>query len=110
MSYDVIVSGAGPTGLMLACELKLRGVAVLVLERLIEPDPTIKAGGINTPTGEALYRRGLLPELEAAQERFMARFREFRKSGGPVKAPPRFAGHFAALLMSSDRLDESDPE
>jgi 2-polyprenyl-6-methoxyphenol hydroxylase-like FAD-dependent oxidoreductase len=30
---DVIVVGAGPTGLMLACELAMRGIAVRVLER-----------------------------------------------------------------------------
>jgi 2-polyprenyl-6-methoxyphenol hydroxylase-like FAD-dependent oxidoreductase len=34
---DVIVVGAGPTGLMLAGELGLAGVRVLVLERLPQP-------------------------------------------------------------------------
>ncbi|WP_370308175.1 FAD-dependent oxidoreductase [Amycolatopsis sp. WAC 01375] len=36
---DVIVVGAGPTGLFLASELALRGVRVTVLERLDEPRP-----------------------------------------------------------------------
>jgi 2-polyprenyl-6-methoxyphenol hydroxylase-like FAD-dependent oxidoreductase len=31
---DVVVAGAGPTGLMLACELQLAGVRPVVLERL----------------------------------------------------------------------------
>lgn len=109
MSYDVIISGAGPTGLMLACELGLHGVSVLVLERLPEPDLTIKAGSVNIPTTEAFYRRDLLPELAAAQEQNMAHFRAFMK-GGPATPPPRFAGHFAALWMTADKLDESDPE
>jgi 2-polyprenyl-6-methoxyphenol hydroxylase-like FAD-dependent oxidoreductase len=110
MSYDVIISGAGPTGLMLACELRLHGVSVLVLERLAEPDPTIKAGSLNVPTVEAFYRRGLLPRLAAAQEENMSVFRAFMKGRGPATPPPRFAGHFAALSLFADNLDESDPE
>jgi 2-polyprenyl-6-methoxyphenol hydroxylase-like FAD-dependent oxidoreductase len=114
MSYDVIISGAGPTGLMLACELRLHGVSVLVLERLAEPDLTIKAGAINTPSAEAFYRRGLLPRLAAIQEQNMAKFMAFLKSrgddAGPRKPPPRFAGHFAGLPMSGANLDESDPD
>src|SRR6185437_10066743 len=37
--YDVIVAGAGPTGLVLAIDLGRRGVRTLLLER----DPTTKA-------------------------------------------------------------------
>ena len=110
MSYDVIISGAGPTGLMLACELRLHGVSVLVLERLAEPDQTIKAGSINTPSAEAFYRRGLLPTLAATQEKNMSGLRAFMKDRGPATPPPRFAGHFAALSLSGHNLDESDPE
>jgi 2-polyprenyl-6-methoxyphenol hydroxylase-like FAD-dependent oxidoreductase len=110
MSYDVIISGAGPTGLMLACELGLHGVSVLVIERLTEPDDTIKAGSINVPAAEAFYRRGLLPRLAAAQEQNMAQVRAFMKGRGPATPPPRFAGHFAALSLFGNNLDESDPE
>ena len=31
MDYDVVIAGAGPVGLLLACELRLAGVSVLVL-------------------------------------------------------------------------------
>ena len=34
---DVIVAGGGPTGMMLAGELRLHGVHVLVLEKEAEP-------------------------------------------------------------------------
>jgi rifampicin monooxygenase len=34
---DVIVAGGGPTGVMLASELRLHGVDVLVLEKEAEP-------------------------------------------------------------------------
>ena len=30
-TYDVVIIGAGPVGLFLACELRLAGVSVLVL-------------------------------------------------------------------------------
>ncbi len=45
MDYDVVIAGGGPVGLLLACELKLAGVSVLVLEKLADPKLPIKAGG-----------------------------------------------------------------
>ena len=33
MTYDVIIAGAGPVGLFLACELRLAKLSVLVLEQ-----------------------------------------------------------------------------
>lgn len=116
MAYDVVVAGAGPVGLMLACELRLRGVNTLVLERLTEPSETIKAGSINVPTAEALYRRGLLPALEEVQRAGFAKMAEFMKSLGAETpsgaAPPkRFGGHFAGLWkLDPERLDPEDPD
>ncbi|MGW5365155.1 FAD-dependent monooxygenase [Actinopolymorpha pittospori] len=101
MNYDVIICGGGPVGLMLACELRLRGVAVAVLERLAEPDLTIKAGSINLPTLEALYRRGLLPKVNQAQQETLKAF------GGSLPEGPKPVGHFAGIFMWSDKLDET---
>ena len=61
---DVIVVGAGPTGLMLAVELRLAGAGVLVLERQPEPRTTPKAGGLNGQILEHLRYRGLLDRFE----------------------------------------------
>ena len=40
--YDVIISGGGPTGMMLASELRLHDVSVLVLERDPTPNPAVQ--------------------------------------------------------------------
>ncbi|AOP51089.1 FAD-dependent oxidoreductase [Streptomyces lydicus] len=112
---DVVVAGGGPVGLMLACELALAKVSVTVLERLTEVDTKIKAGAINSPSAEAFYRRGMLPDLAAAQRAGIERFSSFlrqRQAAGAsgLQAPPKFAGHFAGIMLRGDLLDESDPD
>ena len=110
-SYDVVVAGAGPVGLMLACELRLRGVSTLVLDPLAERSDTIKAGAINVPTAEAFYRRGLLAPLsEAVMERTADLLPEVRKmvAAGGMK---KIGGHFAGLFkLDPTRLDPADPD
>lgn len=54
MDTDVIV-GAGPTGLMPACELRLAGVHPLVLERQLRRRDTPKAGGLGGQILELLH-------------------------------------------------------
>ncbi|MEU8693376.1 FAD-dependent monooxygenase [Streptomyces sp. NPDC048665] len=107
--YDVVVAGAGPVGLFLACELRLGGARVLVVERLTEVDETIKAGAINIPSAVALYRRGLLPELAAVWEAALRRIRAFRGEDAESRMPPKFAGHFAGIPMDQALFDGSDP-
>jgi 2-polyprenyl-6-methoxyphenol hydroxylase-like FAD-dependent oxidoreductase len=131
---DVVVAGGGPVGLMLACELRLGGASVLVLERLTEIDQTVKAGSLNVPPVEALYRRGMLPQVLEEQQRMLAYFQAFaRQRQAPAPAatrpasappqppqpasarpappqPPRFAGHFAGLFLDAALIDGTDPD
>jgi 2-polyprenyl-6-methoxyphenol hydroxylase-like FAD-dependent oxidoreductase len=60
---DVIIVGAGPTGLMLAGELGLHGVSVVVLDRLAEPIKESRALGFSARTIEEFDQRGLLARL-----------------------------------------------
>jgi 2-polyprenyl-6-methoxyphenol hydroxylase-like FAD-dependent oxidoreductase len=113
MAYDVVIAGAGPVGLMLACELTLAGIRVVVVERLTEPDLTIKAGVINRPTTDAFCRRGMLAELASAQKRRAEKFESFTDGLARARADgrrPRFGRHFAGMLVDWELRDMTDPD
>ncbi|MQY27873.1 FAD-dependent monooxygenase [Nocardia aurantia] len=61
-SCDIIISGAGPNGLMLACELALAGVTPIVLERTPGPSTEQKANGLVGSVVRAMDMRGLYPD------------------------------------------------
>ncbi|MEU9992419.1 monooxygenase [Streptomyces sp. NPDC048045] len=60
MDVDVIVAGAGPTGLMLACELALAGVRTRIVERRTEPQRDSRALTLHPRSVELMDQRGLL--------------------------------------------------
>ncbi|MFD7663222.1 monooxygenase [Streptomyces sp. NPDC059788] len=57
---DVTVVGAGPTGLLLACELALAGVRTRVFERRTEPQRDSRALSLHPRSVEVIDQRGLL--------------------------------------------------
>jgi 2-polyprenyl-6-methoxyphenol hydroxylase-like FAD-dependent oxidoreductase len=62
---DVVIAGGGPTGLMLAAELRLGGVDPVVLERLPEISQIPKGNGLIGQIVPTLDYRGLTDRLRA---------------------------------------------
>ena len=89
MDADVVIAGGGPSGLMLACELRLAGVRPVVLERLTEPTGLSKALALVGRSVDALDYRGLL-------DRFRAR--------AAVAIPG--AAHFALIPLDLSKLGD----
>jgi rifampicin monooxygenase len=82
---DVVIAGGGPTGLMLAAELRLHGVHVVVLERDPQPPPFVRSMGLHVRSIEILDQRGLL-------DRFLAEGRTVPLAGffaGMEKPAPK---------------------
>ncbi|MFD8509050.1 rifampin monooxygenase [Streptomyces sp. NPDC059687] len=65
LMFDVIVAGCGPTGAMLAAELRLHDVRVLVVEKETEPAPFVRIVGLHIRSLELMAMRGLLDRLRA---------------------------------------------
>jgi 2-polyprenyl-6-methoxyphenol hydroxylase-like FAD-dependent oxidoreductase len=61
--HDVIISGCGPTGAMLAAELRLHDVRVLVLEKETEPASFVRIVGLHIRSIELMAMRGLLERI-----------------------------------------------
>lgn len=67
---DVLVVGAGPTGLVLAIELARRGVAVRIVERAAVPSGASRAKGLQPRTLELFHRLGVVEAILAGGGRF----------------------------------------
>jgi rifampicin monooxygenase len=76
---EVIISGGGPTGMMLASELRLHDVDVLVLEKDAEPSQLVRSLGLHPRSIEIMDQRGLL-------DRFLVHGQQYPGAGR------RFAG------------------
>ncbi|MFF3038585.1 FAD-dependent monooxygenase [Arthrobacter citreus] len=88
---EVIVAGAGPTGIFLASELRLHGVDVVVLDKEPEPNTVIRALGLHSRSIEIMDQRGLGEHFAAAGTRY------------PLD------GFFAGILRPAPELDTTHP-
>ncbi|MHA6619698.1 FAD-dependent oxidoreductase [Pseudonocardia sp. DLS-67] len=106
IEHDVIVVGAGPTGLFLACELALAGVDVAVVERDAVPSGQSRGGGVNQRSAEVLAMRGLVDEV-------MSRAVPRESTGGhfaflpvPLDARPWRTRYPEGIMIPQDRLEQ----
>jgi rifampicin monooxygenase len=92
LMVDVVIAGGGPTGMMLAGELRRNGVDVLVVEQDPEPKKLVRSLGLHVRSVEVLDQRGLLDRFLAAGKQYPA------------------GGSFAGIPKSvPERLDTAHP-
>ncbi|MGX9674075.1 FAD-dependent monooxygenase [Mycobacterium sp. HM-7] len=84
MPADVVISGAGPNGLMMACELALAGIKPVILDALPGPGDEPKANGLVGQVIRQLDMRGLY-------QAFM---------GDPNPPQPAYGWMFAGLPLN----------
>ncbi|REF00940.1 FAD-dependent monooxygenase [Thermomonospora umbrina] len=100
MDAAVIVVGAGPTGLMLAAELRLGGAEVIVLDRLAEPTGESRGLGFTARTVELFDQRGLLERFGEVETSPMGHF-----GGVPLDYSVLPGGHFGARSIAQGRVE-----
>ena len=108
--YDVVIAGAGPVGLFLACELRLARLSVLVLEQAETPHSPLKQlpfgmRGLSSPSIEAFYRRGLLADIAAQPRAQDAHSHRNASTAHWMQHQRRPGGHFAGIQFFHDKID-----
>lgn len=91
---DVLIVGAGPTGLTLACELLRRGVHCRIIDKATAPATTSRALGIQPRTLELFDTMGLIDEVLS--------------SGGPVIDANFYDGDRLLLTLSTVGIQTLD--
>lgn len=115
---DVVVVGAGPTGLTLACSLRLHGLSVRVVDRAPGPATTSRANFLHARGSEVLGRIGALGALPDESLRAMritnylgdrpVMTLEFGDPGLGTAAPPMVVSQAKVEAALRDRLAQLD--
>jgi len=100
MDAPVIVVGAGPSGLVLAAELRLGGVEVIVLDRLSKPSGESRGLGFTARTMELFDQRGLLPRFGDLETSAIGHF-----GGTPLDYSVLDGCHFGARGIPQARTE-----
>jgi bifunctional hydroxylase/dehydrase len=100
MDAPVTIVGAGPTGLMLAAELRLAGLDVVIIDRLPKPSGESRGLGFTTRTMETFDQRGLLPRFGDIVTSPYGHF-----GGIPIDFSVVPGAHFAVKDVPQDRTE-----
>ncbi|GAA4968913.1 FAD-dependent monooxygenase [Nonomuraea thailandensis] len=100
----MLIVGAGPVGLMLACELSLAGVRPVVLEKRAEPGELPKANGLGGQIVDLLDHRGLLERFSEGSP-FSGRAAGFPFAGVPLSFEGIDDMPLRLLLIQQPRLE-----
>jgi bifunctional hydroxylase/dehydrase len=101
MDTDVIIIGAGPTGLMLACELRLGGAEVTIFEKRTERSWESRGVGFTARATEIFAQRGLLDRLENAEITRQGHF-----GGIPIDYGVLEGSHFGVRGVPQYKIEE----
>src|ERR671917_2767330 len=91
---DVLIVGAGPTGLTLACELLRRDVRCCIIDKAPAPATTSRALGLQPRTLELFDTMGIVDRVLS--------------TGGPVTDANLYAGDRLLLTLSAAGLRNLD--
>ena len=103
LSADVVIAGAGPTGLMLAGELALADIDVAVVEQRVNQKlESSRSRGLNARTIEVLDQRGIADRfLAAGYEAQVTSFSTIRLDISDFPSP-----HPYGLALGQERFEE----
>ncbi|MFF4714956.1 FAD-dependent monooxygenase [Streptomyces eurythermus] len=100
VDVPVVIVGAGPTGLMLAGELRLAGVEIVVIDRLPRPSGESRGLGFTPRTMEVFDQRGLLPRFGEIVTSKLGHF-----GGAPVDFSVLDGAHFSVKDVPQHRTE-----
>jgi 2-polyprenyl-6-methoxyphenol hydroxylase-like FAD-dependent oxidoreductase len=111
MNPDVLIVGAGPTGLTLACELARAGVTFRLVEAAPGPRPGSRGKGVQPRTLEVFDDLGVVDRVIAAGRMAMpirstGPDSQVTVSGGPMEARPDVP-YPASLITPEWRVEEA---